>query len=274
MIHTENGNIKAPPYLGWEQFREKPGISTFAKPLFTNGYVWRLNLQSSPEDVYVVHDAVYRYNSPSTGFVDHWSWLPKTDMLVSAFAKILDANQKCVSIEESDAPNTWVRLPKNAMLPKSTLEPVPDRTWMGNTHAEIAQALFNKIEGMERRAKELSESSEPDEMLFLDEDVFVLKQYYTSFLSDCIQMYTSHVPHVVYPIHNKRPGQVQVRFYSTTARIARIPLSSVVLNVVREHIEQLETRLRDENDIDSMLDIEDMVRALHIVVHDGFVALR
>ncbi len=41
---------------------------------------------------------------------------------------------------------------------------------------------------MECRSKELSESGEPDEMLFLDEDVIVLKDFYNSLLRDCIAM--------------------------------------------------------------------------------------
>lgn len=44
---------------------------------------------------------------------------------------------------------------------------------------------------MERRSKELSELGEPDEMLFLDEDVVVLKDYYSSFLRDCVEMVTT-----------------------------------------------------------------------------------
>ncbi len=66
----------------------KPGIFTFSKPLFTNGYVWRLNVQSSPEDVHVVRDTVYRVHTPHVHFVDHWSWLPKKDTFLTDFIKV------------------------------------------------------------------------------------------------------------------------------------------------------------------------------------------
>lgn len=66
----------------------KPGISTFSKPVFTSGYVWRLNVQSSPEDVHIVRDILYQIHTPHVHFVDHLAWLSKKDMLLAEFIKV------------------------------------------------------------------------------------------------------------------------------------------------------------------------------------------